>query len=354
LISFNKTYFCDLLNYGLNSYIIVMVMYDVIIVGAGIAGLTAAIYAARQNLKTLVISLDLGGQLLLASELQNFPGFKKIKGFELIRRVEEQARLYGADFVFDKVVAVKEEKGKFKVKTTMGEYESLALILAFGKTPKEMNIPGEEEFKGRGISYCTICDAPLFKGRVVALVGWGEAGLEGALILKDIVQKLYWIFPGAQPIKDQNMLNFILGSGKVELVPFSEPIEAKGEKKIEYLVVKNKKTGEIKELKVDGVFVEMGYVTETDFVKGFVELNEKGEIVTDKLGRTSRKGVFAAGDVTDTLFKQAVISAGQGATAALSAYNYIMKIKGKKTEIVADWKHVKLPTEEEEKKKVFS
>lgn len=327
-------------------------MYDVIIVGAGIAGLTAALYSARQNLKTLVISADLGGQLLLASEIQNYPGFIKVKGFELIKKVEEQARLYGAEFIFDRVTGLEEVNGKFKVKTTMGEYEALALILAFGKTPREMGIPGEKELKGRGVSYCAICDAPLFKNRSVALVGWGEAGLEAALILKDIVKKLYWIFPGAKPVRDQQMLRFVLDSGKVELMPFSEAVEVKGEKKVEYLVVKNKKTGDVRELKVDGIFVEMGYEAKTDFVKGFVELSEKGEVKINKLGRTSRKGVFAAGDVTDMPYKQAVISAGQGAIAALSAYNYVMELKGKKVEMQADWKHLKI-SEEEEKKRLF-
>jgi len=317
-------------------------MYDVIIIGAGIAGLTAALYSARQNLKTLVVSRDVGGQLLLTPEIQNFPGFTSISGFDLVRRVEEQARLYGAEIIFDEVTEVGERDGKFYVKTLSGEYESLALILAFGKSPREMGIPGEQELKGRGVSYCAVCDAALYRGKHVALVGWGHHGAESALLLSSYAGRVYWIYPGKTPGASEDLVELVRSKGTVVELPNHTPVRVLGDRRVTGLVVRDARTGEEKMLQVEGVFVEIGYVAKTDIVKGFVELNEKGEIVIDKQCRTSREGVFAAGDVTDTPFKQAVIAAGEGATAALSAYQHVMSRKGKTVVRAADWRHISI------------
>jgi len=314
-------------------------MYDIIVVGAGIAGLTAALYASRQGMKTLVVSKDLGGQLLSASEIQNYPGFASIRGADLVRRVEEQARSFGAEILFDEVVEVGKRGEKFYVKTTTGEYECLSLILAFGKTPRNLGVPGEDRLRGRGVSYCAICDGPLYRGRDVALVGWGKHGLEAALILKEFAGKLYWVFPGERPV-GEGELSAVLESENVVLMPRREVVEIKGEDRVRSLLVRRKDTGEVEEVEVDGVFVEAGYAIKTDFLRGFVELNERGEIVVDKECRTSTAGVFAAGDVTDVPYKQAVISAGQGAIAALSACNYVARLKGERREFRADWRHV--------------
>jgi len=326
-----------------------MKKYDVIIVGAGIAGLTAALYAARQKLSTLVISADLGGQLLLTNEIQNFPGFMSISGLELIRKVEEQAKTYGAEILFDEVTSIAEQENLFTVKTASGsEFQAEAVVLAFGKSPKEMGVPGEKELKGRGVSYCVICDAPLYRGKKVVLVGWGLHNYENIVRLRDYASKVYWVFPGEKPLEEEELLNEAMSKGNVELVPFSEPVEVKGDKRVQALVVRNKKTGELKTLEVDGVFVEMGYVTKTDFLKGLVQLNEKGEIVVDKMCRTSKPGIFAAGDVSEMPHKQAVIAAGMGACAALSAYAYVMEKRGRKVGQVADWRHVEIPGKRKE------
>ena len=326
-----------------------MKKYDVIIVGAGIAGLTAALYAARQKLSTLVISSDLGGQLLLTNEIQNFPGFMSISGLELIRKVEEQAKTYGAEILFDEVTSIAEQENLFTVKTASGnEFQAEAVVLAFGKSPKEMGVPGEKELKGRGVSYCVICDAPLYRGKKVVLVGWGLHNYENIVRLRDYASKVYWVFPGEKPLEEEELLNEAMSKGNVELVPFSEPIEVKGDKRVQALVVRNKKTGELKTLEVDGVFVEMGYVTKTDFLKGLVQLNEKGEVVVDKICRTSKPGIFAAGDVSEMPHKQAVIAAGMGACAALSAYAYVMEKRGRKVGQVADWRHVEIPGKRKE------
>ncbi|MEZ0346733.1 MAG: FAD-dependent oxidoreductase [Infirmifilum sp.] len=327
-----------------------MSKHDIVIVGAGIAGLTAALYAARQKLNTLVISADLGGQLLLTSEIQNYPGFISIGGLELIKKVEEQAKLYGAKIVFDEVVEIGEKEGNFALKTATGAiFEADAVVLAFGKSPKEMGVPGERELKGRGISYCVICDAPLYRGKTVALVGWGLHNYENIIRLRDYATKVYWVFPGEKPFDDEDLLREALSKGNVELVPETTPFEVKGSRKVEALIVKKKKTGELRELQVDGVFVEMGYVTKTEFLRGFVELNEKGEVIVDKECKTSREGVFAAGDVAEMPHKQAVIAAGMGACAALSAYAYIMGKRGKKITSVSDWRHLEVPGKKESK-----
>jgi len=326
-----------------------MKKYDIIIVGAGIAGLTAALYAARQKLSTLVISADLGGQLLLTNEIQNFPGFMSISGLELIRKVEEQAKTYGAEILFDEVTSIAEQENLFTVKTASGnEFQAEAVVLAFGKSPKEMGVPGEKELKGKGVSYCVICDAPLYRGKKVVLVGWGLHNYENIVRLRDYASKVYWVFPGEKPLEEEELLNEAMSKGNVELVPFSEPVEVKGDKRVQALVVRNKKTGELKTLEVDGVFVEMGYVTKTDFLKGLVQLNEKGEVVVDKMCRTSKPGIFAAGDVSEMPHKQAVIAAGMGACAALSAYAYVMEKRGRKVGQVADWRHVEIPGKKKE------
>ena len=301
---------------------------DVIIIGAGIAGLTASIFSARQGLDTLVIGRDLGGQLLMAHEIRNYPGLINVNGYELIRRVERQARESGVEIVFDEALGVSEEGGRFKVRTLRDEYVSRALILALGKAPRELGVPGESAFKGKGVSYCVTCDGPLYKGRVVALIGAGFQALEGAIVLSDIVKSGYWIVPGEKPAPDEEAVKRVMAKGVLNVLTKAKVIEIKGDKRVRSIVVKTAE-GSLRELTVDGVFVEMGYVTKTDFLKGFVELNEKGEILIDELCRTSRRGVFAAGDVTTIPFKQAVISAAQGAIAALSAYAYITAEKSK-------------------------
>lgn len=311
--------------------------YDVIIVGAGIAGLSAALYTARQRLKTLVIGRDLGGQLNMTTLIENYPAVPKVSGPELAKRVERQARTFGAEIIFDEVKSVEKIGDIFVLKTEGGdEYRAIAVILAFGKTPKELGVPGEAKFKNRGVSYCTICDAPFFKGQDIALVSWGDLAREPVTILSSVANKFYWIYPSEKPIHDDEFLQ--QASGRAVLIPNSEVVEIRGDTKVASILVRDRKSGELRELLASAVFIEVGYVTKSDFVKHLVELNERGEIKADWEGRTKTPGVFAAGDIVAYPYKQAVISAAMGVAAALSATAHVMKIKGKPVHALVDWR----------------
>lgn len=320
--------------------------YDCIVIGAASAGLTAALYLARQSAKTLVISKDIGGQALLTDDIENYPGFSQISGFELMNKFQQQAASYGAKFIYDEVTEVaKLDGGIFSVKIRSREFTSTSLILAFGKTPRNLDVPGEETFRGRGVSYCAVCDGPLYKKQTIAVVGIGEHVMQAAVYLSSLASKLYVVYRGSRINEDDELYQQLREKENVEfLVNYSvEKIE--GEMTVRTVSIKSnaKDSQDARDLQVDGLFIEMGYVARTDFVKDLVELTKNREIITDKLGLTSQEGVFAAGDVTDIPYKQAVISAGQGSAAALSAYNYIQKKLGR-TAVKSDWKSVKVET----------
>jgi thioredoxin reductase (NADPH) len=327
-------------------------LYDVLVVGGASAGLTAAMYASRQGLKTLVITKDIGGQALLTNDIENYPPFEHIGGFELMQKFEQQARSFGAEFAYEEVLSIKghkEEDGGgsvgFIVKTNNNnnEYSGHALILAFGKTPRDLNVKGEKELGGRGVSYCAVCDGPFFKNKKVAIVGVGDQALEAALYLKGLASKLYIIHGTDKPVGSEESIGLLRNKDydntKISFV-FNSIVKAiNGNSKVESLTLYDSKAKSESKLDIDGIFVEMGYVARTDIVKDLVKLNSSKEIIVDKYCATSTKGIFAAGDVTDVPYKQAIISAGQGAIAALSAYNYLQRLKGKPA-IRTDWKPV--------------
>jgi thioredoxin reductase (NADPH) len=322
-------------------------LYDILVVGGASAGLTAAMYASRQGLKTLVITKDIGGQALLTNAIENYPPFEHIGGFELMQKFEQQARNFGAEFAYEEVLSITERKedGGFIVKTSNNnkEYSGNTLILAFGKTPRDLNVKGEKELNGRGVSYCAVCDGPFFKNKKVAIVGAGDPALEAALYLKELTSQLYIIHQTDKPVGSEESIDLLLqnkdNSNKISFISNSIVKAINGNSKVESLTLYNSKTKSESKLDVDGIFVEMGYVARTDIVKDLVKLNGSKEIIVDKYCSTSSKGIFAAGDVTDVPYKQAIISAGQGAIAALSAYNYLQRLKGKPA-IRADWKSV--------------
>ena len=341
--------------------------WDVIIIGGASAGLSSALYASRQGLNTLLITKDIGGQALLTNEIENYPAFDHIGGYELMTKFESQARNFGTKFAYEEVTSIiehkqeeqeqeennnKSAKNYFKIITgNNNEYLASAVILAFGKTPRDLNVPGEQQFKGKGVSYCAVCDGPLFKQKRVAVVDIGDPSLDAALFLKSIASKVYIIHQTNTPIGTEETIRLLQHEKNVSFMPNSIVKAINGTSKVESLTVIDAKTKSASsssspssesKLDIDGVFVETGYIAKTDFVKGLVQLNNSNEIIVDKYCATSRQGIFAAGDVTDVPYKQAMISAGQGSIAALSAYNYIQKLKGgKSSPIKADWKSSK-------------
>lgn len=312
-------------------------MYDVIIIGAGAAGMTAAIYTSRRMLKTLVISKDLGGQASLATEVENYPGFDEaISGFKIMQKFNQQARKFGVEFIFDEVEEIKPENDFFEIKTNTQNYQTKSVILAFGLTPRDLDVPGEEKFKGKGVSYCATCDALFYKDKNVAVIGGGNAALDATLLLSKIAKKVYLVhrrneFKGdeilIQKIKEQKNIQFVLNSTIKEI---------KGAEFVKSIIVNKIDKENEEEIEVNGVFAEVGYEVKADFIKNLVNLDEKNQVITNKNCETSLSGIFAAGDATDILYKQIIISAGEGAKAALSAYKYIQE-KGGKNCINLDW-----------------
>lgn len=319
-------------------------MYDVIIIGGASAGLTAAMYASRQGLRTLVITKDIGGQALLTNDIENYPAFEHIGGFELMQKFEQQARNFGAEFAYEEVRAITQDQATcFTVKTNSehNQYSTRALILAFGKTPRDLDVPGEKEFRGKGVSYCAVCDGPFFKKKKIAIVGIGDQVLDAALYLKELASQLYIIHRTDKPVGSEEAIELLEeesnNNNRISFISNSIVKSVNGNSKVQSLTLYDSTTRSESRLEVDGIFVEMGYVARTDIVKNLVQLNANKEIIVDKYCRTSTNGILAAGDVTDVPYKQAIISAGQGAIAALSAYNYIQKLRGKPT-VKADWK----------------
>lgn len=300
--------------------------YDLIIIGGGPAGMTAGIYSVRQKLKTLVITKEFGGQMgHKAVDIENYPGFEKISGFELIAKFEDQLKHKGIEVLSDEVSELKKENGFFSVLTKEGKIiQSKTVIIATGSEPRKLNVKGEEEFLGRGVSYCTTCDGPLFNNKDVAIIGGGEAGFEAALFLNNYANKIYILEYGADIRCGKENQDKVCLIPKVQIITSSELKEIKGEGFVNQIVFKDRKTEELKTLDVQGVFVQAGYQPATSFLNDLVELNEKKEIVVNfETFETKTSGLFAVGDVTSQKVKQIVVACGQGAVAVINAYKYI-------------------------------
>jgi thioredoxin reductase (NADPH) len=300
-------------------------IYDVIIIGGGVAGLTAALYTARKGLHTAVVSENFGGQLVMAEHIQNFPGFSG-SGYDLVAKIKEQAVNVGAEAVYGNVVKLDKAKSTFKITLSKGDaLEAKAVIIACGKIPRRLDIPGEDKFMGKGVHVCTTCDAPLYKGKVAAVVGGGNSAVEATLNLLNYAKKVYIITRTDKCRADDISMKKLLASDKAERVTNHVPVEVLGDKFVNGIVVEDVNSKERRTIAVDGVFIEVGYAVNADIVKHLVKLNENNEVVVDSNCATSCEGLFAAGDATSTAFKQAIVSAGEGAKAALSAYAYLTK-----------------------------
>jgi thioredoxin reductase (NADPH) len=302
--------------------------WDLIIIGAGAAGLTAGIYGVRSGLKTLIIEEKMaGGTAADAPIIENYPGFERISGMELAQKIVAQCRGVGAEIhEFEKVVSL-DLKGEDKiVKTSRGVYRAKAIVIASGTSYRELGVPGETEFKGRGVSHCGICDGPLFKGKRVLVVGGGNSAVSTALYLSDIVSEVT-VAPRRDSFRaEEALVKALTGKSNVEVLLNTELKEIKGEKLVSKAVLYDKKTGEVKELPVEGIFVQVGENPNSQIAKeAGVEVDEEGYIKIDIRQRTNIPGVYAAGDVTNHPFKQVGTAVGQGITAALEAYGYVRR-----------------------------
>ncbi len=303
-------------------------MYELIIIGGGPAGMTAGIYAARQKLNTLLITKDFGGQIgRKAVGIHNYPGFEEISGTELIQKFEKHLRKYKIDVKRDEVKGIKKSGEKFLVVTSSkNKFESKAIIVASGTDPRPLEVSGEKEFLGRGVSYCATCDAPLFSQKRVVVIGGGNAGFETAIALTNWAKKIF-IFEYEPQVKaDKENQEIAERSGKVEVMTNIVLKEIKGNKFVDSIIYQNRQTKRNFALPIEGVFVEIGYQPATSFVKDLVDFNERDEIKVDfETCQTKTPGLFAAGDVNVGIYKQIITAAGEGAKAALAAYQYLSK-----------------------------
>lgn len=299
-------------------------MYDVIIIGAGPAGITAAIYAARANLNFLVISKDVGGLTLWSPDIENYTGYYNLTGIDLIEKFKEHMDQYKIDVKEESVESIEKKGDNFIVKTDKDSYETKTALICSGSSPRRLKIPGAEEFEGKGLAYCATCDGPLFADKDVAVIGGGDSALAACLTLIQMAKKIYVINNGGSLTgKDKALTEKVLKSDKVEIINNAAAKEVLGEKFVNGL--KYEQDGKESKLDIEGVFVEIGHVRNVDFVRNLVKINEHDEIVVDKSGMTSIPGLCAAGDVTDLPGKQTVISCGDGARALLSAFAHISK-----------------------------
>lgn len=299
--------------------------YDTIILGAGPAGLSAAIYTARKLMKTLVISQNIGGQVAYYYDLDNYLGFSQVNAPDLVNKFEDHVRKYGVETdIGDEVTAV-DLVGPFK-RVTMGggkQYLGKTLVIAMGSRHRPLNVPGEHELIGRGVSYCSTCDAPLYRNCDVAVVGGGNSGLQAAIDLMQIANRIYLI--SMAPLSgDQILQDRVRQSAKVEIIIEYSPLRILGDKVVDAIEIVPIRTGEPRQLKVDGVFVEIGLMPNSSLFVDTLTTNRKGEILVDTECRTGVTGVFACGDITSVPYKQVVVAAGEGAKAALSAYQYLI------------------------------
>lgn len=305
-------------------------VHDAVIIGAGPAGLTAALYCGRNRLKTLVISEDLGGQTAVSGPLDNYPGAGSTTGLKLINIIKNQVALLPTIELQlgQTITQIKSNSVGYTLSDqTNHSFQTRAIIIAAGKRPKKLGIPGEDQFAGHGVSYCATCDGPLFQDKTVAIIGGGYSASEAALILNQYTKHIYVLTHKPQLQGEAVTLEKIKESPKITLIGNTQTVEITGEQTVTDLKYRDQLNGQTKSLAIEGIFVEIGSLPNTDYFKDQLSLNQWNEIIIDDKNRTNLTGVFAAGDVTSVFAKQTIVAAGEGAKAAMAVFEYLSNRK---------------------------
>lgn len=300
--------------------------YDVLVIGGGPAGSSAAIYSARKGIRTGIVAERFGGQILDTLTIENFISVKSTEGPKLAQALEEHVKEYNIDVMNLQLAKRLEKKELIEVELENGAVlKSKAVIISTGARWRNVNVPGEQEFKNKGVAYCPHCDGPLFEGKDVAVIGGGNSGIEAAIDLAGIVNHVTVIEFGTELRADDVLQKRLYSLPNVTVYTNAQTTEITGTDKVNGITFVNRETGEEQHVELAGVFVQIGLVPNTDWLDGTLERNQIGEIIVDKRGATSIPGVFAAGDCTDSAFNQIIISMGTGATAALSSFDYLIR-----------------------------
>lgn len=305
-------------------------IYDIIIIGGGPGGLTAGLYAGRARMKTLLIeSFTVPSQAVVTAEIENYPGFPEgIGGFGLIDKFKKQAENFGLEFSVGNVRSIQEGKNGWEVVVEDKRYNCLSLIIASGARPKELGVVGERKFRGRGVSYCATCDGALFKDKEIVVVGGGNTAVEEALFLTKFGKKITLIHRRDKLRATKVLQERALAHEKIDFVWSAEVVEILGDKSVEVVKIKNINTQALSQVPCNGVFIFVGRIPNTEFLKGIIELNDDGYIITDENMKTSQKGIFACGDCRNKPLRQIITACGDGAVAAFSAQKYVEELKG--------------------------
>ncbi len=303
-----------------------MAIYDTIIIGGGSTGFSAAMYAGRLNLKTLVLVENMGGTLTIAGNVENWPGIKSIDGYDLADKIKEHAMEYDIEVIEKRATEIKKDKALFTVKTQDQSFQTKTIIIATGTKVKKLDIKGEDKFANKGVHYCALCDGPLYKQKTLCVVGGGDSAAKGALVLSEWGKKVYLIYRGdkitPEPV-NMKRIEKKVKENKIEIITNTNLIEINGKDKVTSILLDRPAN---KKMDMDGIFIEIGHIPLSDLVKPLgVKTNQKGEIIIDKNANTNIPGIFAAGDVVDGHFKQAITGSAEGVLAAYSAYEFVNK-----------------------------
>lgn len=305
-------------------------MYDCIVVGGSAAGTGAAIYLARRKLNFKMITSEFGGEVARSGDVDNYPGFVHTEGMALADEFKKQ--LQKNEVLIEEGVWVKKiirsNDGSFLLETDKGTEQAKTVIISTGVHPRELNVPGEKEYRGKGVTYCTVCDGPLFKGKPVAIIGGGNSALEAGIMMASLSPQVYVLTINPQMQGEQVLIDKLQAAQNVTIIGSAQTQKIVGENLVSGLEYKDSKTGEIKKLDTKGVFIHIGFIPNSDLVDETLVLkNQFGNIKVDLLGRTKTSGLFAAGDVIDFPYQQIATSVGQGVTAALTCINYLNTLK---------------------------